>query len=83
MLAQLDRDVLPFTSRGDHPGFFAFVPFVRDVAGRARGLHRQRLQRLRRLVDGGGRARARLELEVLDWFKDWVGYPARGRRDRS
>ena len=27
ILAGLERDVLPFASRGDHPGFLAFVPF--------------------------------------------------------
>src|SRR5690348_8469945 len=28
LLERLFSDVLPFTSRGDHPGFFAFVPFA-------------------------------------------------------
>lgn len=27
ILERLQRDVLPFASRGDHPGFLAFVPF--------------------------------------------------------
>ena len=27
ILDGLRRDVLPFMSRGDHPGFFAFIPF--------------------------------------------------------
>ena len=27
ILERLERDVLPFMSRGDHPGFFAFIPF--------------------------------------------------------
>lgn len=26
ILERLERDVLPFTSRGDHPGFLAFIP---------------------------------------------------------
>jgi aromatic-L-amino-acid/L-tryptophan decarboxylase len=28
VLAQLQRDVPPFTSRVAHPGFFAFIPFA-------------------------------------------------------
>jgi aromatic-L-amino-acid decarboxylase len=27
LLDRLEQDVLPFTSRGDHPGFLAFIPF--------------------------------------------------------
>ena len=49
-------------------------PGVRHVPGRARGLHRQRAEHLRRLVDGGGRAEpARAAGARL--FKQWIGYP--------
>ena len=43
-------------SRCDHPGYFAFIPACGTFPGRARGLHRERAEHLRRLVDGGGRA---------------------------
>ena len=36
-------------------GFFAFIPGVRHLARRARRLDRERAERLRGLVDGGGR----------------------------
>ena len=51
----------------------------RHLAGRARGLRRQRVQRLRgSWMEAAGPTQ--LELEVLGWFKDWVGYPGRARR---
>ena len=62
IIERLERDVLPFMSRGDHPGLLRVHPVLRHVAGRARRLRGERLQRLRRLVDGVRRpdaARAR------------------------
>src|SRR3954451_2903335 len=54
ILDGLERDVLPFASRDGHPGFFGFVPFAGTWPG-ARRPDRERLQPLRRLVDGVGR----------------------------
>ena len=57
------------------PALLRVRPVRGNVAGRARRLRRERVQRLRRLVDGvGGPDAARAA--VLDWFKDWIGYPA-------
>lgn len=76
ILGQLERDVLPFAGRGDHPGYFAFVPFCGTWPGAlgdfvASGLN----------VFAGSWMEAagpsQVELEVLEWFKDWIGYPAR------
>lgn len=74
LLAQLRRDVLPFMGRSSHPGFFAFVPgsptwpgVLGDMIAGALNIH------------GGSWMTAagpsRLEIEVLGWFKEWIGYP--------
>jgi glutamate/tyrosine decarboxylase-like PLP-dependent enzyme len=67
-------DVLPFTSRGDHPRFFAYVPFagtwpgaLGDFVASAANVYAGSWQ------EGAGPTQ--LELEVIDRFKLWVGYP--------
>jgi aromatic-L-amino-acid/L-tryptophan decarboxylase len=74
-LATLFDDVIPFTSRSAHPRFFAFVPFagtwpgaLGDFVASACNVYAGSWQ------EGAGPTQ--LELEILDWFKDWVGYPA-------
>ena len=52
---------------------------------RARGPARSATSRRARATSTRARgwsrpARAQVELEVLGWFKEWVGYPGRGRR---
>jgi aromatic-L-amino-acid decarboxylase len=73
-LATLFDDVIPFTSRSGHPRFFAYVPFagtwpgaLGDFVASACNVYAGSWQ------EGAGPTQ--LELEVLDWFKDWVGYP--------
>ncbi|MDQ6709635.1 MAG: aminotransferase class V-fold PLP-dependent enzyme [Candidatus Dormibacteraeota bacterium] len=74
VLAGLVRDVLPFTARYDHPGYLAFVPgfgtwpaALGDFIASACNLY------------GGswkeGAGPSQVELTVLDWFKEWIGYP--------
>ncbi len=74
IVEQLERDVLPFMSRGDHPGFFAFVPFcgtwpgaLGDFVASACNVYAGSW------MESAGPTQ--LELEVLDWFKQWLGYP--------
>jgi len=74
ILERLERDVLPFASRDGHPRFFGFVPFAGTWPGA-----------LGDLVASGSNLYAgswmesagasQVELEVLGWFKDWIGYP--------
>jgi aromatic-L-amino-acid/L-tryptophan decarboxylase len=75
VLAGLFRDVLPFASRGAHPGFFAYVPFAAtwpgalgDFVASACNVYAGSWQ------EAAGATQ--LELEVVGWFKDWLGYPS-------
>jgi glutamate/tyrosine decarboxylase-like PLP-dependent enzyme len=75
LLEILRRDVLPFSSRGDHPGFFAFVPFAGTWPGALGDL----IASAANVYAGSWMESAgpsALELEVLGWFADWLGYPA-------
>jgi len=74
ILQQLDRDVLPFASR-EHPGFFAFIPFAGTWPGALGDL----IASACNVYAGSWMESAgpsRIELEVLDWFKSWIGYPS-------
>jgi aromatic-L-amino-acid/L-tryptophan decarboxylase len=75
VLARLARDVLPYRSRVDHPRFFAFVPgsgtwpgALADFVASACNVYAGSW------MESAGPSQ--LELEVLGWFKDWIGYPA-------
>jgi aromatic-L-amino-acid decarboxylase len=74
ILAGLDRDVLPFASRDGHPGFFGFVPFAGTWPGALGDL----IASACNLYAGSWMESAgasQVELEVLGWFKRWIGYP--------
>ena len=75
ILDKLGRDVLPFASRTGHPRYFAFIPgggtwpgalgdFIASVCN---------IENSSWLESAGP---SQLELVVLDWFKEWIGYPA-------
>lgn len=74
IFARLDRDVFPNIMNICHPRFFAFVPgpsnFVSVMADAlAAGFN---------VFNGswlGGSSAAALELAVIDWFRDWCGFP--------
>jgi len=74
ILTKLEEDVLAFTSRLDHPGFFAFIPScgtwpsaLADFVASACNIYAGSW------MESAGPSQ--VELEVLGWFKDWVGYP--------
>ena len=74
VLAQLERDVLPFASRNDHPGFFAFVPSsgtwpsaLGDFIASALNIYAGSW------MEAPGPSQ--VELEVIDCFRRWVGFP--------
>ncbi len=75
VLARLFADVLPYASRTGHPRFFAFVPgsatwpgALGDLVASACNVYAGSW------MESAGPSQ--LELEVLGWFKDWIGYPA-------
>ncbi len=74
IFSRLERDVLPYIMNICHPRFFAFVPgpsnFVSVMADAlASGFN---------VFNGswlGGSGPAALELAVIDWFREWCGFP--------
>src|SRR3954453_3412046 len=75
ILEQLGRDGLPFRSRGDHPRFFAFIP----GSGPWPGALGDFIASACNIYAGSWMESAgpsQVELEVLGWFKQWIGYPA-------
>ncbi len=75
LLAQMAEDVLRPMSRLAHPAYFAFIPASSTFPGALGDLITSALD-----IDVGSWMSAagpsQLELVVLDWFKQWIGYPA-------
>lgn len=75
VLNQLADDVLSPMSRLAHPGYFAFIPASSTFPGALGDLIASALD-----IDAGSWMSAagpsQVELLVLDWFKQWIGYPA-------
>jgi glutamate/tyrosine decarboxylase-like PLP-dependent enzyme len=75
ILRQTADDVLAPMSRLAHPGYFAFIPASSTFPGALGDLISSTLD-----IDVGSWMSAagpsQLELVVLDWFKEWIGYPA-------
>jgi glutamate/tyrosine decarboxylase-like PLP-dependent enzyme len=74
ILATLERDVLPFVARISHPGYLAYIPGEGTWPGVMGDLIASALN-----VDTcwwlGSSGPSALELVVLDWFRQWIGYP--------
>jgi aromatic-L-amino-acid/L-tryptophan decarboxylase len=70
----LARDVLPFASRTDHPRYFAFIPTGGTWPGALGDLIASALNTyVGAWMEAAGPTQ--VELEVLRWFADWIGYP--------
>lgn len=74
LLERLTTDVLPYAGRVDHPRFFAFIPscptwpgLLGDFLAAGHSIFQGTW-----LESAGPSA---LELVVLGWFKEWIGYP--------
>src|SRR5688572_11865208 len=74
VLERAVRDILPIASRVDHPRFFAFVPGSATWPGVLADF----LCAGHNTFQGtwlGASGPSQLELVVLDWFREWIGYP--------
>jgi aromatic-L-amino-acid/L-tryptophan decarboxylase len=74
-LDRLLEDVVPHLARLDHPRYFAFIPCsgtwpaaIGDFVASALSVYAATW------LEGAGPTQ--LELTVLDWFKQWIGFPA-------
>ena len=74
LVDRLDRDVLPFVGHFDHPRFFGYIPGAGTWPAALGDLIASAMN-----IDAGSWREAagpsQLELTVLDWFRDWIGYP--------
>ncbi len=79
LLRELDAGVLTPMSRLAHPRYFAFIPASSTFPGALGDLIASALD-----IDAGSWSSAagpsHLESVVLDWFKQWIGYPADAAR---
>jgi aromatic-L-amino-acid decarboxylase len=75
LMGQVKDDVLGFISRLDHPAYFAFIPACSTFPGALGDLITAAMS-----IDASlwmsAAGPSQLELTVLDWFKEWIGYPA-------
>ena len=73
----LDRvitDVLPYAARTDHPGYMAFIPsFTTWPAALAELTAAAANPYCGAWMESAGAAQ--VELEVIDWFRTWLGLP--------
>lgn len=74
LLDELFDSVLPYGTSTDHPRFLAFIPscptwpgILGDLIAAGSGIYPGTWI--------GSSGYAALELEVLGWFKEWLGYP--------
>jgi aromatic-L-amino-acid decarboxylase len=75
VLARVMADVLPYAARTDHPGYLAFIPSfttwpaaLAELTAAAANLY------CGAWLESAGAAQ--VELEVIDWFRGWLGLPA-------
>ncbi|MEP7023858.1 MAG: pyridoxal-dependent decarboxylase [Actinomycetota bacterium] len=75
VLARVVGDVLPYASRTDHPGHFAFVPsFTTWPAALAELTAAAANPYCGAWMESA--AATQIELQVIDWFRSWLGLPA-------
>ena len=75
VLERVFTDVTPFRGRPDAPGYMAFVPGFTTWPSAMADLIASALN-LDSCWWAGGAGMTQLELTVLRWLADWIGYPA-------
>jgi aromatic-L-amino-acid decarboxylase len=75
VLARVIEDVLPYAAGTNHPGYFAFIPYfttwpaaVAELIAAAANVTPWAWME--------SPAGTQIELEVIDWFRSWLGMPA-------
>lgn len=74
VLERAAREILPIAGRVDHPRFFAFVPSSPTWPG----VLAEYMAAGHNIFQGtwlGASGPSQLEVVVIDWFRDWIGYP--------
>ena len=74
VLARVFRDVTPYRGRPDAPGYLAFIPGFTTWPSAMGDLIASALN-LDSCWWAGGAGMTQLELTVLGWFAEWIGYP--------
>ena len=74
VLERAVRDVLPVAARVDHPRFLAFVPSAPTWPGVIADYLAAGFNIFQGTWLGSG-GPSQLELVVIDWFRQWIGYP--------
>ena len=74
VLERAVRDVLPVAGRVDHPRFFAFVPSAPTWPGVIADYLAAGFNTFQGTWLGAG-APSQVELVVIDWIREWIGYP--------
>ncbi len=77
VLERATRDVLPVAGRVDHPRFMAFVPSAPTWPGVVADYLAAGFNIFQGTWLGSG-GPSQLELVVIDWIRDWIGYPVGG-----
>ena len=74
LVERLARDVLPFAGHHDHPRFFGYIPSAPTWPGILGDFIASGVNTFAGtwLQSAGA---STLELVVLDWFRQWIGYP--------
>src|SRR5262249_47597909 len=74
VLARVIEDVLPYAAGTNHPGYFAFIPYfttwpaaVAELIAAAANVTPWAWME--------SPAGTQIELEVIDWFRSWLGMP--------
>lgn len=75
LMREMREDVLGYISRLAHPAYFAFIPACSTFPGALGDLIAAAMD-----IDASlwmsAAGPSQLELTVIDWFKEWIGYPS-------
>jgi len=74
VLARVIQDVLPYQAGTNHPGYFAFIPYFTTWPAALAELIAAAIN-VSPWAWMEAPAATQIELEVIDWFRSWLGMP--------